>query len=234
MNKVTIFNSNITKDIETAIKSLVSGRTPQSEIREREIRGGETAKYVNTYYMTRQASLLTGWRWSSECLKESFYPSEEIPTEVGALMQVTLFDQEGHAFSHQSWGGADIKRYKYANIEKKRKAGDIISIFDDRKAAYSDGIKKCLSYFGIANDVYGGRDLNPFEDNENRETSEAEVVVSDMATLRSAFDDYVRKHHVRYDIVLSLLNVQTLNEVIDFTAAYKTVKEFVEGGKKTA
>jgi len=229
MNKLTIFNSDVSKDIQAAIKALVSGRTPKEDVRERDIRGGDKAKYVNTYYMTRQASLLTGWRWSSKCLRERYFPNEETPKEIGALMEVTLFDQEGNSFSHQSWGSADIKRH--AKDSKNYKIGDVISFFDDHKAAYSDGIKKCLSYFGIANDIYGGRDLNLFEE-ELQDGQQTGVTVTDITALRNAFDSYIKDNHIRYDIVLRLLSVSSVNEIQDYRAAYKVMKEYVEGGRK--
>ena len=98
MNKLpTIFGDNsVSKHTLAAIQSLVTGKTPIGEIRKRESRGGEV-NYVNTYYMTRQASLITGFRWSSKCLQEKFRPSEEDPREIGCLMEVTLYDQDGNA-----------------------------------------------------------------------------------------------------------------------------------------
>jgi hypothetical protein len=81
---ITIFGANVGKEIEKAISALTTGITPREDVRQRTIRGGKEAKYVNTYYMTRQASLLTGWRWSSQCIREKFIPNEGNPTEVGA------------------------------------------------------------------------------------------------------------------------------------------------------
>lgn len=229
MNKLTIFgdNSTFTKEVQAAIKLLVGGQTPVNEIREREIRGGGTAKYVNAYYMTRQAALLTGWRWSSKCLREKWWPDDNNPSEVGAFMQVTLYDQDGNAFSHQSWGSADIKKWKETG--KGHITGTPVSIFDDLKSAYTDGIKKCLSYFGIANDVYGGKDLS---ENYFKQEDQQAVVKFDTTEARNMFDAYVRKNNVRYDIVLKLLNAQSLNDVTDWSAAYNTIKEWIEGGKK--
>ena len=238
-NKITIFNADITKDITQAIKSLVTGTTPVKEVKKRTIRGGDEAYYVNTYYMTRQASLITGFRWSSKCLMEKYIPNEQNPIEIGALIEVSLFDNDGKAYIHQSWGGAEVFRYnkdQHKDGKLIHKAGDIISIFDSVKSAYSDGIKKCLSYFGIANDIYGGRELNYFEEatDENGKAVSAEIISTSISTsdLRTAFDKYVVEHHVRYDIVLRLLNAQNMAEITDYMAAYKIVKEYVEGGKK--
>lgn len=234
MNKLTIFGDNsFTREIQAAIKLLVTGQTPSAEVRERTIRGGANAKYVNTYYMTRQASLLTGWRWSSECIKEKFRPDESNPVEVGAYMRVTLYDQDGNSFSHESWGTNGVPRWKSDGKSEDgtpHKAGDIISLFDALKGAYSDGIKKALSYFGIANDVYGGKDMseNYFAENEGN----GSVVKFDTPEARNMFDAFVRSKNVRYDIILKLLNAQSLNDVTDWSAAYNTVKNWIEGGRK--
>ena len=232
MKGLTIFGDNsATKDIQSAIKSLITGRTPANEVRKRDIPGGGQSNYVNTYYMTRQAALLTGWRWSSECLREKFVPDEINPKEIGALMKVTLFDQDGFAFSHISWGSATVKRYKDAG--KDHAAGDPLSIFNDLKSAYSDGIKKCLSYVGIANDVYGGKDMSESFFNDD-ETESNGIVKFDNVEARTVFDRYIKANKVRYDIVFRLLNVQSLNEISDWQAAYNKVKEWIEGGKKPA
>ena len=220
MNKLTIFESDsYGKDIQSAIRSLITGKTPITEVRKRDSRGGEV-NYVNGYYMFRQASLITGFRWSSKCLREKYVPDETAPIEVGALMQVTLYDQAGNHYSHQSWGSSDVKRYK--NTDK------IISLFDDLKAAYTDGIKKCLSYFGIANDVYGGRELNYFDEVEGS----AEISTIDSIDERTALDAYIKNKHLRYDIALNVIGVQSVSDITDYRAAYQKVKDYMEGGKK--
>jgi len=133
MNKVTIFESDqYGKDIQAAIWSLIRGRTPITEVRKRDSRGGEV-NYVNGYYMFRQASLITGFRWSSKCLREKYVPDETAPVEIGALMEVTLYDQAGNHYSHQSWGSSEVKRYKGTD--------KIISLFDDLKAAYTEALR---------------------------------------------------------------------------------------------
>jgi hypothetical protein len=235
MNKITIFESDqYGKDIQAAIKSLITGKTPITEVRKRDSRGGEV-NYVNGYYMFRQASLITGFRWSSKCLREKYVPDETAPVEVGALMQVTLYDQVGNHYSHQSWGSSDIKRYNKDQFKDGRKvhsAGEIISLFDDLKAAYTDGIKKCLSYFGIANDIYGGRELNYFDEVEA--DAGAIITAPDPIDGRTALDAYIKSKHLRYDIALNVIGVQSVSDITDYRAAYLKLKEYVEGGKNIA
>lgn len=231
MNKITIFNTdNYNKDIQASIKNLVSGKTPLAEVRKKPGKGGQEENYVNGYYMFRQVSLITGFRWSSKCIKERFFPDEINPSEVGALMEVEIHDQSGNIFSHQSWGSSDIKRYEKDKFNKDGKkihnAGDTISIFNDLKSAYTDGIKKCLSYFGIANDIYGGKELNYFEETE----SDGQVITMTADEGRAALDAYIRKNKVRYDKALEIIGVSSLNEITDYPTAYQKIKTFLGGG----
>ena len=232
-NKLTIFNNDsYGKDIQTAIKSLISGKTPITEVRKRDSRGGKM-NYVNGYYMFRQASLITGFRWSSKCLREKYIPSEDNPTEVGALMEVILYDQAGNAYSHQSWGSSDVKRYakdKFKDGKKVHFAGEIISLFDDLKAAYTDGIKKCLSYFGIANDIYGGKELNYFESEEESSNGKQPGIVISPTDQRTALDAYIRNKHIRYDKALEIIGVSSMNDITDYKAAYDKLTAYIGGG----
>jgi len=187
--------------------------------------------------MTRQASLVTGFRWKSECLEERFFPDEKNPTEVGARMKVTLVDSNGIEISHISWGQKDIARYAkdVIDFESKtkeiiHKKGDIISIFDDLKAAYSDGIKKCLSYFGIASDIYGGKELEFFaEDSNDNDDSKIDYTSSQAQT---EFGKYVNKTGKRWSEVFKVLGVKDLSEITDYKDAYSKIKEWIEGGAK--
>lgn len=207
------------KDRQEALANLITGKTPISEVKERPMRGGGTANYVNTYYMTRQIALITGFRWKSECLEERI-----LDKEIGARMRVTIFDKDGNAYSHECWGQKDIARYTKDDPRGNYKAGEPMSIFDDLKAAYSDGIKKCLSYFGIANDVYGGKELEYFADDS---TSEAEL---NQNQAKRAFDKYVSNTGIKYSEVFQILDVKSLADITDYKEAYQKIKNHIEGG----
>jgi len=225
---VTIFEAIPDKQRIEAIKALLTGKTPEKYILERPARGGGIAKYVNTYYMTRQASLVTGFRWSSECLKEQFRPNEQDPVEIGALMKVTLLDSSGNEVSHISWGGKEVAKYSSTIVQMDKKGsqvkdaqgklviihnkGDIISLFDDLKAAYSDGIKKCLSYFGIANDIYGSKDYEAYEEELNDP--------------KAKLTKYIKDNDLSYsEQVFPTLEVKSFSEITDFEDALKKLKE---------
>lgn len=224
-NKPDIFTLMASdENVQQAVKSLITGRTPAKEIKTREGRGGRTFSYVNTYYMTHQIGLITGFRWSSECLEEKAYPNWENPRELGAQMKITIYDAAGNAYSHTSWGQKDVGRYTKSdpkNNPPQYKAGDIISIFDDLKAAYSDGIKKSLSYFGIASDIYGGKEPEYFmDDSTNLSENDA----------NREFSKYVDRKGLLWSRVFEILGVQDMEQITDYKAAYFTLKNKLEGG----
>jgi hypothetical protein len=228
----TIFDIPV-KERQKAMQSLISGKTPINEIRQRPIRGGGTANYVNTYYMTRQVGLITGFRWTSTCLEERI-----LEREIGVRMRVTIFDKDGNAYSQEAWGQKDIARYTKDSPRTKDnpegssyKKGDAMSLFDDLKSAYSDGIKKCLSYFGIANDVYGGKELDYFGDDnsikEDGSPSGSGVTLVANATKR-AFDKYITDIGLRYSDVFKLLGITSMTEITNYKDAYMQLKAKVE------
>lgn len=222
---LTIFEAISKKEQLEAIKNLLKGKTPIAEVKKRPMRGGGEANYVNTYYMTRQVSLITGFRWQSRPLEEKFYPDEKNPREVGVKMEVIIYDKDGHQYSHQSWGQKDIARW--ASDGKDHKTGEPISIFDDLKAAYSDGIKKCLSYFGIANDVYGGKELEYFATDEDREST----VDFGSTEAARAFGKFLSEKHIPVSKALGLLGVKSLAEIKDFKEAHDLITKAKEEGK---
>lgn len=213
----TIFDFVDKGEIVKAINNLITGHTPSEEIRERAVGGGKKAKYVNTYFMTRQISLITGFRWSSECLEEKIYPDKPPYKYLGAKMKVTIWDKQGNQFSHISWG------------EKPITEG--IGHFDQWKAAYSDGIKKCLSYFGIANDVYGGKDLQflgeepPEEETVSIEDEEPKVKKPPLSPDRLRFLKYLADNKIALTDAMEILDIDDLDTVTDWKEALSKVKE---------
>lgn len=223
---LTIFDAIGTKERAEAIKNLLRGRTPISEIRQRPMRGGGEANYVNTYYMTRQIALLTGFRWSHTAIEDRARPNWDKPIEVGVKVEVTIWDSNGSQYAHTAWGQKDIARYAKDNPRGNYKAGDIISLFDDLKAAESDGIKKALSYFGIANDIYGGKELEYFATDED---GDSQVDFGGTEAAR-AFGKFLSEKHVPVSKALGLLGVKSLAEIKDYKEAYNVVSKAKEEG----
>lgn len=221
----TIFDLVDKSMVLKAINNLISGTTPKEEIKEREVGGGKMAKYVNTYYMTHQFSLVTGFKWSSECLEERTFPDikdkegKPFPIqELAAKMKVTTWDRNGSQYSHVAWGCVPVQSRG-------------VLLFDQWKAAYSDGIKKCLSYFGIANDVYGGKDLQ-FLGEEPPEVEEVEIEVEDKEPKpippdRIKFLRYLADNKITQEDAISKLGIDSIDDITNFDKALSKLKEII-------
>jgi len=201
---LTIFDKLDQVEAIKAIDNLVLGKTPASEIRERDVVRGTKVKYVNTYYMCRQIALITGFRWSSECLEERLHPANPPHQEVAAKMRVTIWDRQGNKYSHDSWGCVQVQSKG-------------VLLFDQFKAAYSDGIKKCLSYFGIANDVYGGKDLQFL--------GQEPVEIEDDTGDRKSFMAYLSNNHIMPSKACKILEVNDLSEITNWQDAIQKLEE---------
>jgi len=215
----TIDTKEFQKRRAEAFKRLINGKTPLDLQKERPGRGGTMQRYVDIGYMTEQANLLTRYSWQHEILEERERTNSkgEI-VELGALVKVTIGN-----VSHTSWGQKDVARYSRNDPDGNYKAGDIISLFDDKKAAISDGIKKCLSYFGIAADVYANKELEFYL--EDLEAGDTEMKTDQSKRM---FNKYIENQGLAYSKVFEILGVKNLSEITDFTEAYKKVKGEVE------
>lgn len=208
-----------------AIRRLLSASTPPEYVKNRPMRGGGTANYVDIGYMSEQANLLTYHRWQDEILKEEIRCNDkDEPVEIGVLIKVTVWGASGFPCSHEQWGQKDVARYKYNDKGGAYKAGDIISLFDDKKAAISDGVKKCLSYFGIAADIYAGKELEYFETDSPE--SETRPVVGTQAM--QAFTRFLKDKGILVSDALGILEVESLDKIEDFAEAHRKIKEAKE------
>ncbi len=216
---------------QEAIRRLVSGRTPVQYIKQRPGRGNLVLNYVDIGYMVEQANLLSFFNWSHEVLKEEVrLGSDGLPVEVGALVRVRI----GNVI-HEAWGQKDVMRYTSDDPRGTYKRGDIISLFDDKKAAISDGIKKCLSYFGIAADVYAGKELEYFESEGISEdkpevetaTGTAQINTPDAA---KAFMRFLQDKHILPSKAMEILGIKAWTEITDWKEAYLKISTALKGG----
>ena len=198
-----------------AIKRLVTGKTPLKEIKKREGRGGGQQKYVDIAYMTEQANFITGYRWKQEIIKEEEYKDKTGKVlELGVLVRVTFY-ANGMEISKEQWGQKDV-------MYRKDKPEIPLCYFDDKKAAISDGVKKCLSYFGIAADVYAGKELEFYledEGFEGIEPNERREIFLKMAK---------NLGYNRPSLICDTLQVKSLDQIEDYEKALKTLEEVKE------
>lgn len=136
---------------EEALTCLVKGKTPRSVVFQRPIRGGANVDYVPGWWFISQLNALFGYLWDFEIVAESVGQQQ-----VWVKGKLTVRLHDGTSVTKTAFGGADIKKYSDRNPEK---AGQIIDIADDLKAASTDALKKAATLLGVASDIYGKREV---------------------------------------------------------------------------
>jgi recombination DNA repair RAD52 pathway protein len=197
-----------------AIARLTKGMTPLKEIKTRPGRGGTNQRYVDIAYMVEQANLLTTFNWKQEVVKEEeFKDGKGKIVEIGVLVKVTFYTPDGSAISKEQWGQKEVMYQKGTDTP--------VAYFDDKKAAISDGVKKCLSYFGIAADVYAGKELEFYMEDKD--------FLADMGNdqWQNVFNKLLKDNRMAYKDVFKVLNVKGLGEATDFKQAYETLKSYL-------
>jgi hypothetical protein len=128
-------------------------RTPKEYIRQRKGKGGKDFKYVTGNYVKKSLNYIFSWMWDSEVIY-----SENIVID-GKIVQIivdvkltikTWNEKTGQVetlITKTQTGRADVK---YLKNDPKTP----VDFGNDRKAAITDGIKKCASELGLASDVY--------------------------------------------------------------------------------
>jgi len=129
---------------------ILSQRTPTDAIRYRIGRGNsQKLAYVSHAWVTRVLNEAFGFRWSWDVTDTMIMPDLVDPAEVIVRGRLTVTTPDGGTVVKEQFGSADVKRYK---------AGGVISLGDDLKAASSDALKKAASLLGVALDLYGASD----------------------------------------------------------------------------
>lgn len=133
---------NLPEEQRWAVANLVlTTRTPQRFIRERKGKGNKTFSYVPREYVERALNIAFGFKWNFRKVGDFEVSNTDI--SVAVELEVTLPD--GSTIVKQQVGAHDIVN----NVP----LGHI------KKAAMSDGLKKCASMLGIAADVYSTDEL---------------------------------------------------------------------------
>lgn len=140
-----------------AQRRLVLNETPRYLIRKRKGKGSLYFDYVDVNYVVEQLNYVFGFRWSFRHVSPS-------PTELVAYLETSVKlkqfivigelvvpdpKRKGEFITKTQTGRADIKMLQ-------QKDGGPVDVGNDLKAAWSDCLKKCASWFGIALDVYSG------------------------------------------------------------------------------
>lgn len=200
---LTIFDTLDQKKVNEAIQSLIKGKTPKDAIKERPGRGGKV-KYVETYYVVDQLNKLFCYRWNLDIIDYQLTAKEAI-----VKGQLTCTFNDGTVIQKTQFGQADLQ----AGIPN----GDML------KAAGSDCLKKCASLIGIALDVYWGKEDEFFA--EPKEGEEVEVKDFTGSEAANAFNDFVKKHQIKWSEIFEILKIKSPSEITDYKDAHDKIKE---------
>lgn len=135
---------------EAALTNLITGKTPKDVVYQRPVRGGANVDYIPGWWFIEQLNSLFSHLWDFDVLSE-FVGQQQV--WVKGRLTVKLSD--GTTASKTAYGGSDIKKYG----DRSDKAGQIIDIGDDLKAAATDALKKAATLLGFAADIYGKREV---------------------------------------------------------------------------
>ncbi len=113
------------------------------------LKNGSETHYVEGHVMKREANFAFLFNWDTEVLEVSEYDYE-----FTALVQCTFRFTEGHIVVKTQEGGADKKFSK--KLKDKEGNPRLIMIADTKKAAITDGVKRCIADLGVNQDVYSG------------------------------------------------------------------------------
>lgn len=135
---------------EAALANLITGKTPKDVIYQRPIRGGASVDYVPGWWFIEQLNSLFGYLWDFEVSDQNIGQKQ-----VWVKGKLTVKTLDGLTVSKTAFGGSDIKTYS----DRSDKAGLVIDIGDDLKAAATDSLKKAATLLGLASDIYGQREI---------------------------------------------------------------------------
>lgn len=138
--------TDISAIVSAAQQTILSQRTPQSEIRLRKGKGGRQFRYVDHAYVTRLLNNAFGWAWDFEILETELLTWNDKPFEVRCIGRLTV-NANGARIVKTQCGSQAIEFMSDGS-------GTPVTIGDAYKGAASDAIKKCASLLGIALDLY--------------------------------------------------------------------------------
>ncbi len=119
-------------------------KTQKDFIKKRPKRGGGTVNYIEGWYVKQILNLATKFQWSSY-IDGSLRDGDFIV--VWGRIEITI---NGQRYTQSAFGRNEIKYLKGTK--------NPVDIGDAYKSAHTDMIKKAANSWGIAMDVYSGRE----------------------------------------------------------------------------
>lgn len=126
-------------------------KTPAEHIYTRPAKGGGEWDYVTGTYIKKVLNYAFGFLWSSEVVS-----IEEKYNQINATVKLIIHKPDGSPLIwKEDIGKKDIAFKKGTQIP--------LDYGNDKKAAVTDGLKRCASQFGIASDVYGKEEFKEIQ-----------------------------------------------------------------------
>lgn len=113
------------------------------------LKNGSETHYVEGHVMNTEANWAFLFDWDSEVLEMSEYEYE-----ITALVKCTFRFTDGKVVTKTQEGGAEKRFSRTLKDSEGNKRW--IMIADTKKAAITDGEKKCISKLGVNKDVFSG------------------------------------------------------------------------------
>ncbi len=121
--------------------------TPKEHIYKRPAKGGGEWEFVTGVYVKKVLNYTFGFLWSSEVRE-----LEEKHGQISATVRLTIHKPDGSVLIwKEDIGKKDIVNKKGTTVP--------LDYGNDKKAAITDGLKRCAAQFGIASDVYGKQEF---------------------------------------------------------------------------
>lgn len=124
-------------------------KTQKDFIKKRPKRGGGTVNYIEGWYVKQILNIATKFQWSSY-IDGSLKDGDFIV--VWGRVEITI---NGQKYTQSAFGRNEIKYMKQLDAKGNRVPVDL---GDAYKSAHTDMIKKAANNWGIAMDVYSGRE----------------------------------------------------------------------------
>lgn len=171
---------------EAALRNLITGITPRDVIYQKPARGGADIDYVPGWWFVEQLNALFGYLWDFEVVEQ--FVGEK---QVWVKGKLTVKSSSGLTVSKTAFGGSDIKKYS----DRSEKAGQVIDIGDDLKAAATDAMKKASTLLGMAADIYGKREKLEQGRSDKSQLNALYKVGSSKDMSKEQVDDLCMKKH---------------------------------------
>jgi hypothetical protein len=133
------------------VVDLLHKKTPKDFIDKHPFNGLD---YVQIGYVRRcidDYCKALGAKWSEECEDVGAIETLLKAKQIVVKVRLTIQFADGSFVMREQFGGSEVKCYKDTH---KTKPGQPMDLGNDYKSAASDGIKKCASLLGIAQDVF--------------------------------------------------------------------------------